>query len=740
MEPVNTPRNHEKVPPHNRLWNIIVLVFSITLFSTAFVLSLFQEKTDIQAISYAVLFRSIALSFFMLCAAFAVGSREMQFFDKLIRSHQAANGVSDWSFRYRTRCIFSFAIGLGTLGFLVLGLGSLHLLKKEIVWLVFSLLFLSGFPHFRAFFSKLRFWLRSLSQDKKCDLFTISAIIFLAFILVLYFICALPLPIQYDVLEYHLGSLSQSLREGSIQPQPCVFYSYMPFGAESLFAAGLLLDGRGVYFMPKLLNWGFWLLSFIGIYIFLELAGLSRNLRLLGLILFALNRLAFSVALDAFVEPLQTVYVLSALCSWTLSWKLKKEGFLYFSFIFWGLALGVKLSILGIGIIPYMAILVPAGLFIMKSGDDDTKTFSLKNWIRTLGWGAVITGAVFLPWMIRNIVHAGNPVFPFLSGIFRWERWMPEQMNYYLQVNRTAAPFSLGNLQIQLIKWRDMSALVFLPIFLIPILYRKAPWALALAGFAIAGYLVQNAWIEPPARFLVPLIPVFILLTLLVLKRLMVLTQFGRLLPALYVILMILIYQLHFVELYNSGYLKAALFSFQQDDFLREQLGWYKEAADFINEQLPENAGILSLYEARSLYIERRVLTNTVFDKSPLLDMASRVKNAGEIRAGLRERGITHVMVNEVELNRQIHIYAPKEKIAGNKKEGMELSVSPLLQDPYSNLTAFTDLYGPYHFDSRFPENRKKIREFLSLLQKDIIFERTDERGLRFYISPLDNK
>jgi hypothetical protein len=743
MEDIKTSQNGGKVPDPDVSLKTVFFTLTGVIFSAAFYFSALQEKTDVQINAYATVLRSLFLSFFVFCTAFGIGSWIMHFPDRFLSASRSRSEHSQWFFRFRIRCFFSFSLGLGTLGFIVLGLGSLNLLRMGIVSAVFILFFLLGFPHYRCFFRHLCLWLDSFSQDKKCDALTILGTAFLTFIIILYFICALPLPIQYDVLEYHLGSLCQSLGAGSIKPQPYVFYSYLPFGMESLYAAGLLLEGKGIFYTPKFLNWECWLLSLLGLYVFFDLAGLNRNARIFGMILFGLNRLVFSVALDAFVEPGQTVYVLSALCSWMLWWRLKKEGYLFLSFLFWGLALGVKFSILGLAIIPFMAILVPVGLHIIKSDSDDKKTFFIKNWIRILGLGGLIVGILFLPWMIRNFYHTGNPFFPFLSRIFPWENWTPEQMKYYIQVNRDVSPFSMGNLRIQLTKWNDMGAVIVLPIFLIPLLYNKESWVLGMAGFAVTGYIFLNAFIQPPARFLVPLIPVFILLTMLVFNRLIALSKFGWLFLAPCLILIVSIYQLHFVELFNSGYLKAALFSYHQDDFLFDQLGYYKDAADFINEQLPEKAALLSLYEARSFYIERGILANTVFDKSPLLDIAAGEQDAQGIRSRLLERGITHVLVNEIELNRQIHMYAPKDKIGLDGDSALwnkKMVINPLFQDPYSNLTAFEDLYGPYHIDSRFQENRGKIREFIALLQDNILFERIDDRGLRFYISRIDNK
>ena len=60
-----------------------------------------------------------------------------------------------------------------------------------------------------------------------------------------------------------------------------------------------------------------------------------------------------------------------------------------------------------------------------------------------------------------------------------------------------------------------------------------------------------------------------------------------------------------------------------------------------------------------------------------------------------------------------------------------------IFEDSRANLTAFENLYGSYHLDEKFPANRKKIREFIALLEKRKIFERRDERGLAFYLSSL---
>jgi hypothetical protein len=301
-------------------------------------------------------------------------------------------------------------------------------------------------------------------------------------------------------------------------------------------------------------------------------------------------------------------------------------------------------------------------------------------------------------------------------------------MKHYMDVNRSFSPFSAGYFQILLSKWKELGFLYVLPVLLILILYPLDPLVWGLGGFAVLGYIFWNLFLEPPARFLVPLVPVYIALTLLVLRRLFTLSRLRVLFLLPYIVFIVFACEMRFVELFNTGYVKASLFCYDQNDFLLDQLGMYKEAADFINKDLPRNSRLLFLYEARTFYIKLPVTSNTVFDTSPLLSIAQQAKDAEGMRSKLLELGFTHVLVNEIELNRLIHTYAPGEKTG---------LIRSLFQDPAANLTAFEDLYGPYHFDRRFPENRRKMRDFITLLRKNIVFERWDDRGLGFYIAGL---
>ncbi|HOE62363.1 MAG TPA: hypothetical protein PKW18_00990 [Candidatus Sumerlaeota bacterium] len=688
-------------------WQVLIsaLVIFIAYYSV-----FFQEKTDLQAVAYLGVARWFWAGALIFLAAYASGEWALFFFR-----------LRD--IRPRVRLFLAMALGLGILSMLMCALGNCGMLTRGYAFFLLMGLALAGLPFYRQMVGEIFRWVGSI-REKSSGAPVFICLCLLVMIFLLYGISALPLPINYDVMEYHLGAPQQSLRAGSLAPHLGIFYSYLPFGAEALFAAGMVVGSGEPFFNPKVIHFGFWLLACYGIYILAGLFGLERGWGLFAVVLFGMNRLVFSVGQDAFVEFCQTVYVVAALAAWVLWFRGRAGKPLFLSFIFWGFALGVKYSILGIGILPFLLILLPYGLY-----QREEKRFFIL-WAKYSFGGLLAVAIAFAPWMVRSLLYTGNPFFPFFSQVFRWDGWTPQQMAYYMQSNRAVAPFSPSHLWFMISKGMDVGAFYYLPLFLALILFRKERQVWALAGFAFLGCLVWNLFLQPPARFMVPIVPVMALVAAFVLRLLARQSKIGAACLIPYMAFILTAGQLHFVELFNTGYIKAALFCYDQRDFLMEQLGAYYEASQIINNDLPPDARILFIYEARIYYMERPAAANSVFDKSPLVEIAEMESDAEGMRNRLLSMGYTHVLLNEIELNRLIKTYAPRSVV---EREG----VASIFEDSRANLTAFENLYGSYHLDERFPANRKKIREFIALVEKRKIFERRDERGLAFYLSSL---
>jgi hypothetical protein len=100
---------------------------------------------------------------------------------------------------------------------------------------------------------------------------------------------------------------------------------------------------------------------------------------------------------------------------------------------------------------------------------------------------------------------------------------------------------------------------------------------------------------------------------------------------------------------------------------------------EFIN-ALPPDARVLFLGEARPFYCDRAAEVATVFDKQPIAAIFAGNPSPEEILARLRERGITHLLVNTSELARLQDTYTFRYK--GKPELGMLNDFNwPLFQD-----------------------------------------------------------
>jgi hypothetical protein len=78
----------------------------------------------------------------------------------------------------------------------------------------------------------------------------------------------------------------------------------------------------------------------------------------------------------------------------------------------------------------------------------------------------------------------------------------------------------------------------------------------------------------------------------------------------------------------------------------------YWPAARFVREKLPATARILMVAEPRTLYVDRDVVAEDPYRVPLLAELAARSRDGGELGRRLRARGITHLLVNEREMDR----------------------------------------------------------------------------------------
>lgn len=292
------------------------------------------------------------------------------------------------------------ALGGAALGMLWLGLGVVHLYMRWVAWFLFLIL---GILYRKETVS----WIHSLSEvgkswkragriEKSC-----GVIIGILVLFQLFFSSAPPL--KWDALTYHLQLPRQYLDAGYLISVPTNPYWGHPQIVEMLFTFSLALNR---FQTAAVTGWGF------GVVFFLGVIGFTN--RLCKEYLKQENENAGWVAAAALIAGFTTRYLLGwaytdlfaalfGLAGLILffGWLDKKApSWFRWSIVFASLAATVKWTngVLLIG----MLLCLP---FIWKS-----KKLSFRSLVE----GAAFAFTVAFPWLLKNFIVTGNPIFPYL--------------------------------------------------------------------------------------------------------------------------------------------------------------------------------------------------------------------------------------------------------------------------------------------------------------------------------------
>jgi hypothetical protein len=236
------------------------------------------------------------------------------------------------------------------------------------------------------------------------------------------FLAAVP-PVDRDALTHHLAVPKLYLKHGGIYEIPHVPFSYYPMNLDLLYAIPLYF---GNDIIPKYIHFGFALLTagLIGSYLYRRLR--SPIAALLGALLFLSLPVIVKLSITVYVD-LGLIFFSTAALLQLLRWA--ETGFplkrLVLSGVFAGLCLGTKpngmLSFFFLAAaVPFLYRPVAAAPSAQPSDEKQGHLLKRMN-LGALGWSAVfafIALLVYSPWMLRNYIWTGNPVYPMAQAIF----------------------------------------------------------------------------------------------------------------------------------------------------------------------------------------------------------------------------------------------------------------------------------------------------------------------------------
>jgi hypothetical protein len=244
-------------------------------------------------------------------------------------------------------------------------------------------------------------------------------------------------PHPYDVLIYHLQVPREWYELGRIVPLEHNVYSYFPFNVEIHYLAMMHLRGGpwAAMYQAQYLSMAFSCAAALALWG--TLRPLSRTGAALAVAAFLLVPWIAMLSCIAYVEAGQMFYVALAL-AWlfaSLASRTNPAPSAALAGLFSGFSAGVKLTSLAM-------FTLPAGLLLLicfplaRPGERKPKLIALTLF-------GLCTLLALSPWLIRNQVWSGNPVFPVAMNQLGAHHFTPEQVTRFERAH-SAGPDKAG--------------------------------------------------------------------------------------------------------------------------------------------------------------------------------------------------------------------------------------------------------------------------------------------------------
>ncbi len=472
-----------------------------------------------------------------------------------------------------------------------------------------------------------------------------------ALIFLITLVSALAPATKFDALVYHLALPQIYISEGRLVYVPQNMFWGMPQNGEMLNTWAMLLGGEQAAVLLGWLAGGLALAGLAG-YV-LERSGISAAWTGVAALL---SGFTLASALSwGYVDWLAVLYGLLFLVSLDIWIRSQARSSLILAGIFLGLAVGVKYT---------AGVLVIGGLALIL-WERRRKIWAGATLVSLLQLG-LPAGLVFIPWLLKNFVATGNPVYPYIfpSGAMSvirlalyqggpaWGNWqdtwlLPFRATFFGVEGGPGYSASIGALLLglSLAAWLTwpfqaeerkpvliMTGLLVLPVLLLWMLIGR-----------FSSYLLQS-------RLYFAIFPALAVQAGLGLAGLQSFKLPGLRLGFIASILVVLVLWLNVIEMGVSvarqSPLRVDLGLETPQAYLEDNLGWYAPAMQGLRD-LPQGSKALMLWEPRSLYCwpvcePDEILDRWLRERYP--QAAADPRSADEILQSWRQAGYTYLL------------------------------------------------------------------------------------------------
>ncbi len=512
---------------------------------------------------------------------------------------------------------------------------------------------------------------------------TVLLVVLLSFLILAFIILSSVPPVSRDALTHHLAVPKLYLTHGGIYKIPSIIFSFYPMNLELLYMIPLYF---GNDIIPKFIHCFFGLLTAALLFGYLK-KRLNSLYALLGVLFFLSIPIVVRLSISIYVD-LGLVFFSTAALIYLLKWVESrfKFKFIVVSAIWCGLALGTKYN--GLVVLFLLTLFIPFIYSRIKGG-------GFLNSSKALGYGAtfmIVALLVFSPWMIRNYLWTKNPIYPLYQNWFKPAKVKSEFIpappsqsgqsvksrtqtkrskntlgHFYLRMQvHNESGWEVGLIPLRIFfqgedgnpKYFDGKLnplLLLLPFFAFggqrrdPPVLRREKWI--LLSFALLFLGITFFKTDMRVRYIAPLIPPLVILSMFGLNRLQALFSrlpplhsgnFSNLLTAVIVV---------FYLGYNAVYVVSQFRNVKPVSYLtgRKSREAYIEdyrrefpVFQFANQNLPDNAKILRFFLGNRIYFSER---ETVSGMSLFYSAVQRSDTADILLLSLKEQGLTHMII-----------------------------------------------------------------------------------------------
>jgi hypothetical protein len=494
-------------------------------------------------------------------------------------------------------------------------------------------------------------------------------------------------PIARDALIHHLAIPKLWLKNGGFYEIKWADFSYYPMNVDLLYIIPLYFNKD---FIANFIHMSFGIGTALLIYHYLN-NKISRIAGLLGILVFISTPIVVRLSTQAYVDLGLTFFTTASILAFIRyrDGEFKEFKWLFLSSVAMGLALGTKYNALIVWFFLSLAI-----VFVYSR---DTK----KQW-KAIKCGFIfflISLLIFSPWLIKNIILTGNPLYPLFKGIFNISSASPggtgsisgdtsigffkmrEMLygeNFWETLLIPLRIFFQG--QDNSVRYFDgvlNSVLIILSpfAFMNKSFYRDKLFFISFTIFFILKvfFLEQKAFsIEQIVRYILPVIPLLSILTVMGLVNIWnwamnTSIPIRNVLTAVLFTIFIVIMSknIFYIKNYyhNISPMSYILGIESKDEFITRHISSYP-AIKYINTNTPDNARIRLVFLAgRGYYLDRIYSEGASYGIGDVSGLAANSQEDRSFQAYLHSFGCTHLLVRTDLYLKYLHDNYPLETV-----------------------------------------------------------------------------